>query len=63
MSKTLVLDPQHESSIADRDSNLIPNGEEGERLRQLAEHVGAILDLLHLDRNDPNLAGTPEPVA
>ena len=63
MSKTLVLGSQHESSIADRDSNLIPNGEETERIGKVAEHVGAILDLLHLDRSDPNLAGTPERVA
>jgi GTP cyclohydrolase I len=63
MSKTLVLGPQHEPSIADRDSNLIPNGEEVKRMAQIAEHVGAILDLLQLDRKDPNLQGTPERVA
>ena len=63
MNKTLTLGPQHETSIADRDSNLIPNGEEDARIRQLAEHVGAILDLLHLDRSDPNLRETPERVA
>ncbi|HVN32061.1 MAG TPA: GTP cyclohydrolase I FolE [Thermoanaerobaculaceae bacterium] len=63
MSKTLVLGPQHEPSIADRDSNLIPNGEEVKRMAKIAEHVGAILDLLQLDRKDPNLLGTPERVA
>jgi len=63
MNKTLVLGTEPETSIADRDSNLIPNGEERQRLVQMAEHVGAILDLLHLDRKDPNLTGTPERVA
>ena len=63
MTKTLVLGSQRESSISDRDSNIIPNGEEKERVGRIAEHVGAILDLLHLDRNDPNLAGTPERAA
>ncbi|MDD5563097.1 MAG: GTP cyclohydrolase I FolE [Thermoanaerobaculaceae bacterium] len=63
MTKTLVLGSQREASISDRDSNLIPNGEEKERVARIAEHVGAILDLLHLDRTDPNLTGTPERVA
>ena len=63
MNKTLVLGSQRESSISDRDSNIIPNGEEKERIGQIAEHVAAILDLLHLDRTDPNLTGTPERVA
>ena len=63
MSKTLALGPQHEQSIADRDSNLIPTGEEQKRMAQIADHVGAILDLLQLDRKDQNLAGTPERVA
>jgi GTP cyclohydrolase I len=63
MSKTLVLGTQPEQTIADRDSNLIPNGNEEERIARIAEHVGAILDILHLDRRDPNLVGTPERVA
>ena len=63
MTKSLGMGPQHETSIADRDSNLIPNGEESGTVTRLAEHIGAILDLLHLDRSDPNLAGTPERVA
>jgi GTP cyclohydrolase I len=63
MTKTLVLGSQRESSISDRDSNIIPNGEEKERVGLIAEHVGAILDLLHLDRTDPNLTGTPERAA
>jgi GTP cyclohydrolase I len=63
MTKPVVLGTQPETSIADRDSNLIPNGEEQKRVRQIADHVGAILDLLQLDRTDPNLTGTPERVA
>ncbi len=63
MDKTLTLKPQSEPTIADRDSNLIPNGNEEERLQAIAGHVAAILDLLHLDRRDPNLTGTPERVA
>jgi GTP cyclohydrolase I len=51
------------SSIADRDANLIPNGTEPETVARIGEHVGAILDLLHLDRSDPNLVGSPERVA
>jgi GTP cyclohydrolase I len=64
MSKSLVLGSQpDEESIAERDSNLIPNGDEAKRTAQIAEHVGAILDLLNLDRRDPNLVGTPQRVA
>jgi len=63
MDKTLTLKPQPEPTIADRDSNLIPNANEEERVQAIAGHVGAILDLLHLDRRDPNLVGTPERVA
>ncbi|MGE5235879.1 MAG: GTP cyclohydrolase I FolE [Acidobacteriota bacterium] len=51
------------SSIAERDSNLIPNGVEAETVARIGEHVAAILDLLRLDRTDPNLSGTPERVA
>ncbi len=63
MHKTLVLGSERGVSISDRDSNIIPNGEEKERVEKIAEHVGAILDMLHLDRSDPNLTGTPERVA
>jgi GTP cyclohydrolase I len=63
MSKKLVLSQPNEVSVSDRDSNLIPNGGEAEAVARIAEHVGAILDLLHLDRNDPNLSRTPERVA
>jgi GTP cyclohydrolase I len=50
-------------SISDRDSNLIPANDSRERVSEIARHVGAILDLLNLDRRDPNLTGTPERVA
>lgn len=63
MHKTLVLGSERGVSISDRDSNIIPNGEEKERVEKIAEHVAAILDMLHLDRTDPNLTGTPERVA
>jgi len=63
MSKKLVLGEMNEASISERDSNLIPNGGEEEAVARIAEHVGAILDLLHLDRHDPNLSQTPERVA
>ena len=63
MHKTLVLGSERGVSISDRDSNIIPNGEEKERVEKIAEHVAAILDMLHLDRSDPNLTGTPERVA
>jgi len=59
----LVSEPVEPQSIADKDSNLIPNGNDVETVRAIAAHVGAILDLLHLDRSDPNLSETPERVA
>jgi GTP cyclohydrolase I len=33
------------------------------KIREISEHVGSILDILGLDRNDPNLKDTPERVA
>lgn len=52
-----------EQTIADWDSNLIPNGEQAATIAKIADHVGAILELLHLERKDPNLQGTPNRVA
>lgn len=40
-----------------------PHQEDGEQVRQIAGHVRAILALLRLDLDDPNLVGTPERVA
>jgi len=51
------------ATLADRDSNLIPTDREQEVERSIAEHVAAILDLLGLDRKDPNLLHTPQRVA
>jgi GTP cyclohydrolase I len=50
-------------SIADRDNNTIPNFDDKATVAKMAEHIGAVLDLLHLDRHDPNLRETPERVA
>ncbi len=55
--------PEDVASITDRESNLIRNGEERVTEAKLSEHVAAILDLLHLDRTDPNLKHTPQRVA
>lgn len=59
----LSIPDEDSTALADRDSNLIPNGDEARATILIADHVAAILDLLHLDRRDPNLAGTPERVA
>jgi len=50
-------------SIAERDANLIAIADEPEVERRIAQHVAGILDLLGLDRDDPNLAATPQRVA
>ncbi len=64
MTKRLTLTDGHdETSIADRDNNTIPVSDEQATVARMAEHIGAVLDLLHLDRHDPNLHETPERVA
>jgi GTP cyclohydrolase I len=50
-------------SISDRDSNRMPSDDDPATITAIAEHVGAVLDLLRLDRSDHNLAGTPRRVA
>ena len=50
-------------ALSDRDANLIPNDNEEATVAAMADHVGALLDLLHLDRTDPNLRETPDRVA
>jgi GTP cyclohydrolase I len=50
-------------ALADRDANIIPNDNEEATVAAMASHIGAVLDLLHLDRNDPNLHATPDRVA
>ncbi len=47
----------------DRDPHPMPEGSEEFILPRIASHLDAILRLLGLDMNDPNLAGTPERVA
>jgi GTP cyclohydrolase I len=50
-------------AISEWDSNLIPNADDAHRIKCIADHVGAIMELLHLDRTDPNLSHTPKRVA
>jgi GTP cyclohydrolase I len=52
-----------EKPVSERDSNLLPNGNEEFIIAKISEHMAAILDLLNLDRSDPNLIGTPDRVA
>lgn len=64
MNKHLALSDSDEGTpIADRGANLIPSDETQETVAHVAEHVAAILDLLRLDRKDPNLRDTPVRVA
>ena len=42
---------------------LPPAVEEDRRVREMALHMGRIIEILGLDRSDPNLVGTPERVA
>jgi GTP cyclohydrolase IA len=42
---------------------LPPSVEEDRRVREIGEHMGRIIEILGLDRADPNLVGTPERVA
>lgn len=42
---------------------LPPAVEDDRRVREIAEHVGRIIEILGLDPADPNLVGTPERVA
>jgi GTP cyclohydrolase I len=42
---------------------LPPTVEEDRRVREIARHMGRIIEILGLDRSDPNLIGTPERVA
>lgn len=42
---------------------LPPSVEEDRRVSEIARHMGRIIEILGLDRADPNLVGTPERVA
>lgn len=44
-------------------ATLPPALEETRKIREIADHMGRILEILGLDRTDPNLAETPERVA
>jgi GTP cyclohydrolase IA len=63
MNKNPAIPESEVVTIADRDSNLIPNGNEEQAVVAISHHVAAILNLLHLDLSDPNLKNTPKRVA
>jgi GTP cyclohydrolase I len=44
-------------------ATLPPALDDARKIREIADHMGRIIDILGLDRADPNLAGTPERVA
>jgi GTP cyclohydrolase IA len=50
-------------ALADRGRSPLPTSVEEATVAAMADHIGALLDLLHLDRNDPNLRETPDRVA
>lgn len=51
------------SSSSDRGVHRLPEGGDESLVPRLASHLHAVMRLLKLDMNDPNLAGTPERVA
>jgi len=51
------------ATLADRDSGIMPNNDDTATVARMAEHIAALLDLMNLDRSDPNLKETPERVA
>ena len=44
-------------------ATLPPVLDDARKIREIADHMGRIIEILGLDRADPNLAGTPERVA
>jgi GTP cyclohydrolase I len=50
-------------SLMHKHSNSIPEGEEREIVRRIADHMTAIMGELKLDLEDPNFTETPERVA
>jgi GTP cyclohydrolase I len=55
---------QGEATLAVGEKDLvIPSVEDGQKVREIAEHVRRIIALLGLDSADPNLTGTPVRVA
>ena len=63
MSKRQTTAPHRGPTIADRDANRLPEGDEEFILPRVASHLEAVLRLLGLDMTDPNLADTPERIA
>ena len=64
MPKSMLADENAKTStLADRDSNTMPDGSDEFVVPKIAEHMTAILEILNLDRTDPNLVGTPERIA
>jgi GTP cyclohydrolase I len=51
------------SSLIDKDSNSIPEGDEDRIVERIAAHMTAIMSELNLDLADPNFEGTPLRVA
>jgi GTP cyclohydrolase I len=51
------------SSLIHKHSNSIPEGEEREIVRRIADHMAAIMRELNLDLEDANFSETPERVA
>jgi GTP cyclohydrolase I len=45
------------------DTATLPALDDARKVREIADHMGRIIDILGLDRADPNLTGTPERVA
>jgi GTP cyclohydrolase IA len=58
-----ISESANATSIADRDKDTIPSADEEATIAQMSDHIGAVLDLLHLDLADPNLRETPARVA
>jgi GTP cyclohydrolase I len=61
--KLVAVDQPPIPTLAERDSNLMPSDDDPATIAAIADHVGAILELLRLDLSDHNLAGTPQRVA
>lgn len=62
MHKPFVVDDTAAPAV-DPDANSIPESDTERTETLIAGHVASILDLLRLDRKDPNLADTPRRVA
>lgn len=61
--KLAAVDQPAAPTLAERDSNLMPSDDDPATIAAIANHIGAVLELLRLDLSDHNLAGTPQRVA